>query len=159
VPETNEERSLSLNVKLSATYSLPIARDKVFAGITNPDVLQRCIDGCEKIVQTGEGNYDAHLKIGVAGLKGSYVGKVQMKDLVVPESYTLVIEGKGRPGFVKGTAKIRLVDQGNQTDLHCESDAQVGGMIAAIGSRLVEAAAKKMMDAFFKKFAAEMEAA
>ena len=146
-------------MKFSATYLLAAPRDKVFALLTDPAVLQRCIEGCEKMVRTSEDTYDAHLKIGIAGLKGSYVGKVQLKDKKVPESYTLLIEGKGGPGFVKGTARIQLVDKGNETELRCESEAQVGGMIAAIGSRLVEAIGKKMMESFFKKFGEELKGA
>src|SRR5436309_12154546 len=121
-------------MKLSATYQINAPRDKVFAAITDPAVLQRAIDGCEKMVETGEDTYDAHLKIGLAGLKGSYVGKVQLKDKKPPESYTLLLEGKGAPGFVKGSARVQLTEKGNQTELHCEADAQVGGLIAAIGS-------------------------
>ncbi len=139
-------------MKLTGTYTIAAARDKVFTMITDPAVLQRCIEGCEKMVRTGEDSYDTHLTIGIAGLKGSYVGKVQLKDKLVPESYTLLIEGKGKPGFVKGSAQIKLADKGGQTELRCEADAQVGGLIAAIGSRLVEAAGKRMMDQFFKKF-------
>jgi len=144
-------------MKLQSTYLLPAPRDRVYAAITDPAVLQRVIDGCEKMVQTGEDAYDAHLKIGVAGLKGSYVGKVELKDKRPPESYTLLISGKGAPGFVKGSARIQLTEKAEQTELRCDADAQVGGMIAAIGSRLIEAAAKKMMDEFFRKFAAELQ--
>src|SRR6185503_4062773 len=114
-------------MRLTGTYQLAAPRERVFAAITDPAVLQRVIDGCEKMVQTGQDSYDAHLKIGVAGLKGSYVGKVQLKDLNAPESYTLVIEGKGVPGFVKGAAKIQLADKGGSTDVRCDADAQVGG--------------------------------
>jgi len=144
-------------MKLSGTYEINAPREKVFAAITDPNVLQRCIDGCEKMVKTADNSYDAHLKLGVAGLKGSYVGKVQLKDVKAPESYTLIMEGKGTPGFVKGSAKISLIDKGEKTDLRYEADAQVGGMIAAIGSRLVEAAAKKMMDEFFRKFGEQLK--
>jgi uncharacterized protein len=146
-------------MKLSAAYQLAAPREKVFGMITDPAVLQRCIDGCEKMVQTGEDSYDAHLKIGVAGLKGNYVGKVHLKDKKPPESYTLILEGKGGPGFVKGIAQIRLSEKDGQTELSCDADSQVGGMIAAIGSRLIEATAKKMMDEFFKKFAEQVRAA
>lgn len=124
--------------------------------ITDPAVLQRCIAGCEKMERAGEDQYDAHLKIGIAGLKGNYVGKVQLKDKRVPESYLLILEGKGGPGFVKGSARIQLSDNGAQTEIRCDAEAQVGGMIAAIGSRLFEAVGKKMMDDFFKKFADEV---
>src|SRR5215510_6378319 len=146
-------------MKLSAAYQLAAPREKVFAMITDPAVLQRCIDGCEKMLQTGEDSYDAHLKIGVAGLKGNYVGKVHLKDKKAPESYTLILEGKGGPGFVKGTTLICLAEKDGQTELSCDADAQVGGMIAAIGSRLIEATAKKMMDEFFRKFAEQVRAA
>ena len=145
-----------LAMKLSGTYEINAPRDKVFAAITDPNVLQRCIEGCEKMVKTSENSYDAHLKLGVAGIKGNYVGKVQLQDVKPPESYTLVMEGKGAPGFVKGTARITLVDKGEKTELRYEADAQVGGMIAAIGSRLIEAVAKKMADDFFKKFAQQL---
>src|SRR6059036_726529 len=138
-------------MKLSGTYTLAAPRDKVFAAITDPAVLQRAIDGCEKMVKTGEDSYDAHLKIGLAGLKGSYVGKIQLKDQKPPESYTLVIEGKGGPGFVKATAIITLSEKDGGTELRCDADAQVGGLIAAVGSRLIEAAAKRMLDEFFRK--------
>ena len=144
-------------MKLTGTYTLAAPRDKVFAAVTDPAVLQRVIDGCEKMVKTGEDSYDAHLKIGVAGLKGSYVGKVELKDLKSPESYTLAIEGKGGPGFVKGEAKVQLADKGTSTEVRCEAEAQVGGMIAALGSRLIEPAAKKMMDDFFRKFGQVLE--
>ena len=104
-------------MKLSATYLLEASREKVFAAITDPAVLQRVIDGCEKMVKTGEDSYDAHLKIGLGGIKGTYVGKVQLKDKIPPESYTLVIEGKGGPGFVKGSARVQLTDKASQTEV------------------------------------------
>ena len=146
-------------MKLSGTYQLAAPRDRVFAAITDPGVLQRVIDGCEMMVKTGEDSYDAHLKIGVAGLKGNYVGKIQLKDLRAPESYTLIIEGKGGPGFVKGTAKIALADKAGQTELRCDAEAQVGGLIAAVGSRLIEVTAKKMMDEFFRKLGDQLKTA
>lgn len=142
-------------MKFSAEYPVAAPPEKVFALITDPAVLQRCISGCEKMERTGEDSYNVQLKIGIAGLKGSYAGKVQLKDKKLPESYTLVMEGKGGPGFVKGTAHIRLENKAGQTLIHCEAEAQVGGMIAAIGSRLVDAVGKKQMDEFFKKFAEE----
>ena len=144
-------------MKLSTTHHIKAARAKVYAAITDPAVLQRCIEGCQKLVRTGEDSYDAHLQLGLAGIKGSYVGKLELKDKKLPESYTLVMEGKGAAGFVRSTARIRLVEKDQETELHCEADAQVGGPITAIGSRLIEAAAKKMTDDFFKKFAQIVE--
>ena len=145
-------------MKLSSTHHIKAPRAKVYASIVDPAVLQRCIEGCDRLVRTSEDNYDAYLKLGLAGIKGNYVGKLQLTDKKLPESYTLVVEGKGTPGFVRSTARIRLVEKDQETELHCEAEAQVGGPIAAIGSRLIEAAAKKMTEDFFKKFAQSIEA-
>ena len=136
-------------MKLSAAYTVAAPRERVFTSITDPVVLQRCIDGCEKMVKTAEGNYDAHLKIGVAGLKGNYIGKVQLRDLKAPESYTLIMEGKGAPGFVKGTSAIALRADGVTTAVDVTGTVQTGGPIARLGQRLVGGVAKMMLDRFF----------
>ena len=146
-------------MKFAANYSVTATPEKTFAMITDPVILQRCIAGCEKMERTGEDSYNAHLKVGIAGLKGSYVGKVQLTDKQPPEAYTLQIEGKGAPGFLRGSARIQLKEKDGGTEVRCEAEAQVGGMIAAVGSRLVQAVGKKMMDDFFKQFAEEISKA
>ena len=138
-------------MKLSATRAFNAPQEKVFAALVDPAVLQKCIEGCEKMEKTGEDTYTAHLKIGVAGLKGSYIGNVRIEEKKPPESFTLQADGKGGPGWVKGTARIRISPKGEGSELQCESESQVGGLIAAVGSRLVDAAAKKMLDEFFRK--------
>ena len=143
-------------MKLSATYTFKPAPDKVFAALVDPSVLQKCIDGCEKMEKTGQDSYNAHLKIGVAGIKGSYVGKVRIAEQNPPGSFTLLAEGKGTPGWVKGTAKIQISPKDEGSEVQCESEGQVGGLIAAVGSRLVEAAGKKMQDEFFRKLGQQL---
>jgi carbon monoxide dehydrogenase subunit G len=137
---------------LTATYSFKVTRDTLFAALIDPTVVQRCIDVCETIMKTSDDNYDLHLKIGGARLGGSYIAMAQLKDKKPPESFTLVMENKSSPGFVKGTAKIKLTNSNNETELKCNADVQVGGLIAVVGSRRIEAAAKKMLDEFFRKF-------
>jgi len=144
-------------MKLSVTYAFKAQQEKVFAALGEPAVLQKCIDGCEKMEKTGEDIYAAHLKIGVAGIKGSYVGNIRIEEKNPPESFTLQAEGKGSPGWVKGTAKIQISPKGDGSELQCESEGQVGGVIAAVGSRLVEAAAKKMLGEFFRKLGQQLE--
>jgi carbon monoxide dehydrogenase subunit G len=95
--------------------------------------------------------------LGVAGLKGRYIGKIRMTDKKLPDSYTLLVEGKGMPGFVKGKSLITMEEKGKKTELTCDADVQVGGLIAAIGSRLISAVSKKMMASFFKALAAEIK--
>jgi len=143
-------------MKFNATYSIPAAREKVFTLLTDPAVLQRCIPGCEKIERTSEDHYNAHLKIAVAGLKGNYVGQVNLHNKIPPESCKLLMEGKGGRGFLKGSGHIQLTDKSPQTEIRCDAEIQVGGMIALVGSRLVEVMGKKMLDDFFKNFANEL---
>jgi hypothetical protein len=123
----------------------------VFEALTNPGVLQRAIPGCEKLEKTGEDEYNAHLKLGLAAIKGSYTGKVRLTDKQPPHKFTMHMEGRGAPGFVKGTSLVELKEEGQGTRLNYTADVQVGGLIAAIGSRLIEAAAKKLSEEFFKK--------
>lgn len=143
-------------MKLAIAQAFDAAPAQVFAALTDPAVLQRSIEGCEKMVKTGEDAYDVHLKVGIAGFKGSYTGKVRMSEKQPPESFTLAIEGKGAPGFLKATVRLRLAAAGARTELTGEADATVGGVIAAVGSRLIEAAAKRMTADFFGRIAAEL---
>jgi hypothetical protein len=137
-------------MKLILTSLVPADRARVFAALVDPAVLQRCIPGCESLTTTGPDAYAATLKIGVAGMKGTYSGKAAIRDRQPPDSLTLSFEGKGGPGFVRGSAAIVLSADGDATRIACEADVQVGGLIAAVGSRLVDAAAKKLADDFFR---------
>lgn len=143
-------------MKITITSVIPAHRDHVFAALTDPDVLRRAIPGCETLTATGPDTYEATLKIGVAGLKGTYGGKAAIRDKRPPDSLTLTFEGKGGPGFVRGTAVLALAEEGGATRLAGEADVQVGGLIAAIGSRLVEATAKKLADDFFRQLSREL---
>jgi uncharacterized protein len=143
-------------MKLNLTSLIPVARARVFSALIDQEILRRCIPGCESLVATGPGVYEATLKIGVAGLKGRYSGKAVISDTQPPQSLTLGFEGKGGPGFVRGSAAIALTTEGDATRINAEADVQVGGLIAAIGSRLVEAASKKLADDSFKQLSATL---
>ena len=144
-------------MKLATSAVVPGPRERVFAALVDPEILRRCIPGCETLTASGPDAYEATLRIGVAGLKGSYGGKAAIRDKHPPESLTLSFEGKGGPGFVRGSAAIVLTEEGGGTRIACASDVQVGGLIAAVGSRFVEAAAKKLADDFFRQLSQELE--
>jgi len=139
-------------MKINISQTIPADRARVFAALVDPAILQRAIPGCESLTAAGPDTYEATLKVGVAGLKGTYTGKASIRDKRPPESLTLTFEGKGGPGFVRGSAAITLADDNGSTRLDAVADVQVGGLIAAIGSRLVEAAARKQADDFFRQF-------
>lgn len=137
-------------MKIALSYVLSAPREEVFAALVNPVALKQCIPGCEELIAVDADRYEARLKIGVAGLKGSYSGRAEIRDRQPPDSLTLALDGKGSPGFVRGTAAIRLATDPAGTRVDCEADVQVGGLIAAVGSRLIEAAARKLADDFFR---------
>ena len=136
---------------IQGTCSLPRAPAIVFQALIDPTVLQQAIPGCERIEKTGDDEYLAHLKIGIAAVKGSYRAGVQISEKRPPHRFTLRMEGKGAPGFVNGTARIELKEDGHNAQLIYNADVQVGGLIAAVGSRMIEAAAKKLIGDFFQK--------
>jgi uncharacterized protein len=140
-------------MRLTTSSFVPADRERVFAALIDPDILQRVIPGCESLTPTGPDAYAATLKIGVAGLKGSYGGTAAIVDKRPPDTLRLTFDGKGGPGFVRGSAAITLAAEGSGTRVTSEADVQVGGLIAAVGSRLVEATARKMSDDFFSRLA------
>ncbi len=145
-------------MKLSATYNIPAPRERVFDALTDPAMLCRCIEGCEMFSVQEDGTYHARLCVGIGSIKGNFTGIARMTDVNPPETYTLNVDGRGGPGFVIGSARMRLAPEGEATTLSCDADVNVGGMIAAVGSRLVAVAAKRMMDRFFEALAREMAA-
>jgi carbon monoxide dehydrogenase subunit G len=146
-------------MKLSAHYHVGVSADRVYAALTDPAILQRCIPGCEELSPDGVDRFRARIKVGVAGLKGVYTGTAELRDRNPPHSFTLVVDGKGAPGFVRASAKIVCAPADGGSRVDCDADVQVGGLIAADGSRLVEAAARQQMDAFFRQLALAVTAA
>ena len=145
-------------MKISAAAAVMAPRERLFEALNNPDVLRRCIPGCEELTAEGSDTYRVRLKLGVAGLTGQYVGKVTYQNLQPPESFTLAFDGKGKTGFVLGTAAVSIADDQGTARVDCEADVQVGGAIAAVGSRLMVALARKLTQDFFRRVAGEIGA-
>ena len=145
-------------MKLSTSFAIALPPDRVYAALVDPALLQRCIPGCEELKSIGPDMFEARLRVGVAGLKGTYTGKATLRDQRPPESFTLTFDGKGTGGFVRGTANIRLTPEPPATRVSSDVDLQVGGLIAAVGSRLIDSAARKLADEFFQHLAAEIGA-
>ena len=147
---------------LTGEYRIPAPRETVWAALNNPDVLKACIPGCEELNKTSDTEFVARVVAKIGPVKAGFGGKVTLSDIDPPNGYTITGEGQGgAAGFAKGGAKVRLeaVDGGAATVLHYTADAQIGGKLAQIGSRLVEGSAKKLADEFFAAFAAQAAAA
>lgn len=147
---------------LTGEYRIPAPRETVWAALNNPDILKACIPGCEELNKTSDTELVAKVVAKIGPVKAAFGGKVILSDLDPPNGYTITGEGQGgAAGFAKGGAKVRLeaVDGGAATVLHYAADAQIGGKLAQIGSRLVEGTARKLADEFFAAFAAQAGAA
>jgi carbon monoxide dehydrogenase subunit G len=146
---------------LTGEYRIPAPRETVWAALNNPDILKACIPGCEELNKTSATEFVARVVAKIGPVKAGFGGKVTLSDLDPPNGYTIAGEGQGgAAGFAKGGAKVRLepVDGGSATLLRYAADAQIGGKLAQIGSRLVEGSAKKLADEFFAAFAAQAAA-
>ena len=138
-------------MEVSATYTFDAPRQRVWELLIDPQVIAGCLPGCEAMEPTGDDTYRAILTIGIAAITGRYEGTVRMSDKDEPAGYTLVVEGKGKPGFVNGSANVSLAeaDGGARTSVAVTGRAQVGGTIARVGQRLLGGVSKMMMDRFF----------
>ncbi len=142
-------------MNLSGEHRIEAPRDKVWAALNDPDILKQAIPGCEQIEKTSATEFTATVKTKVGPVSAKFSGIVRLSDLDPPHGYTISGEGKGgAAGFAKGGAKIRLEEDGAATILHYEVDAQVGGKLAQIGSRLIDGTARKLAGQFFDNFAA-----
>ena len=142
-------------MKVEGTHELHVPRERVYALLIDPEVLRRCIPGCESLEETQEHSYTATMKAGVGAIKGTFKGSVHLEDMRPPEHYRIVVEALGGPGFVKGSGDFDLEDQDGVTLIKYAGEMQVGGTIAAVGQRMIQAAAKMTASQFFTRLEAE----
>lgn len=144
---------------MNGSYDIAAPREAVWAALNDVEVLKACIPGCESITKHSDTELEATVSAKVGPVKAKFTGAVTLSDIDPPNGYTISGEGKGgAAGFAKGGAKVSLVDAGAGTTLSYEVNANVGGKLAQIGSRLIDSTAKKMADQFFSKFSAEAAA-
>ena len=144
-------------MKLTGEVIFNAPRDRTWAVLNDPAVLQKHMPGCESLHAIGPDRYEALLKIGVAAIKGSYKATLTVADQREPESYRLRVEGSGKPGFVKGEGTVHLHEQGDRTRVTYDGDLQVGGLIARVGLRLLGGLTEKMTREFFEGLAREVD--
>lgn len=145
---------------MAGSVALPADRDTVWAALNDPEVLKRCIPGCQDLVRTGDSGFQATAKVSIGPVKATFKGQVNLSDIDPPNGYTISGEGQGGvAGFAKGGAKVALADaEAGGTLLSYDVEAQVGGKIAQLGGRLVNGVAKKYADEFFANFAKALAA-
>jgi carbon monoxide dehydrogenase subunit G len=139
---------------MSGEYRIAAPREKVWQALNDPAILKQCIPGCESLEKLSDTEMNGKVTAKVGPVTARFGGKVTLSDLDPPNSYRISGEGTGGPaGFAKGGATVSLSDDSGATVLNYKVDANVGGKLAQIGSRLIDGTARKMADDFFARFA------
>ena len=144
---------------MSGQYRIQAPRDVVWAALNDPEVLKRCIPGCKELEQKSPTELAAKVSLKIGPISANFSGDVTLQNLNPPAGYTIAGQGSGgAAGFAKGSADVALteVEGGAETDLAYTAKADVGGKLAALGGRLIQATSKKLADEFFSAFANEL---
>ena len=143
---------------MTGEYRIAAPREKVWAGLNDPETLRASIPGCESLEKTGDNSFSAKVVAKVGPVKAKFGGDVTLSNINPPESYTISGEGKGgAAGFAKGGADVKLAEDGEGgTILTYTANADVGGKLAQLGSRLIDGTSKKMADEFFSNFSEQV---
>jgi carbon monoxide dehydrogenase subunit G len=133
-------------MKLEGEYVFDGPREEVWNIVRDPEVLATALPGTQKLEQVSENEYAGKMHVRIGPVSGVFSGRLVVSDEVPPESYTLSVDGRGAPGFAKGTGHVRLLEQeGERTLMEYEGEMQVGGKIASVGQRLIDTASRSMI--------------
>ena len=139
-------------MKLSGSYQINLEKQKVWEALNDPEVLKKAIPGCEEFIKNSDTEFTAKATNKIGPFNPSFTGDIELGDLYPPHSYKISGSGNSPVGFASGEATVKLEDHENGTKLVYQVQANVGGKIAQVGSRLIDMTAKKMADIFFGKF-------
>lgn len=150
-------------MKIGGSYTLPVARDRAYQMLQDPEILARCMPGTDHLARIGPDEYEMKMKVVISAVQGLFAGKVRITDQKPPQQFRLVVEGSGKVGFMKGEGLLTLVPatvttgisiRGSEgAEVRYEGDVQVGGTIAGVGQRLLDTTAKMIIKKFFEKLA------
>ena len=140
-------------MEMSGEQLIPASQQDTWDALNDPQVLKACVPGCEAINHIADNEYQVQMVARVGPVSAKFKGRLTLSDIKPPHSYSIAFEGQGgAAGFAKGGAQVKLSPENGQTRLAYDVKASVGGKLAQIGSRLVDAAAKKVADDFFRNF-------
>lgn len=142
---------------MQGSRQLAITREQAWEALNDPEILKRCITGCEKFELTGDNAYAIVVAIRIGPVSARFNGKVTLADIVAPESYSLRFDAQGgAAGFGKGESHVQLVPNDTGVELRYSVKSTVGGKLAQIGQRLIDGVAKSLAEEFFSRFEAEL---
>ena len=139
-------------MKLSGSYQINLEKQKVWEALNDPEILKKSIPGCEEFTKETENEFNAIATNKIGPFNATFKGTIELKEIDAPNSYKIVGSGNSPVGFASGEALVKLESKNDKTELTYSVEANVGGKIAQVGSRLIDMTAKKMADIFFGKF-------
>jgi len=145
-------------MKIEGSYTIKSPRERLFRLLTSPEILQRCVPGCQSLEANEDGSYKMAMKTGIGSIRGLFTGLIRLDNINKPENFKMIVEGKGTPGFLKGEGALDLVVQGEEITVNYSGDVSVGGTLASVGQRMVQSAAKMITSQFFAAIEAEAKA-
>jgi carbon monoxide dehydrogenase subunit G len=137
-------------VKIEGQYTIAAPQQTVWDRLNDPEVLAKSLPGVDKLESTGPDSYKAKIKYKMGPVSGTFDGTVELSEKNPPNSMRLKTSARGGPGFVNGDGKVELTAKGDETEIRYSGEVQLGGMLAAVGSRMLEGAAKKSIEEFFQ---------
>ena len=139
-------------MKLSGSYQINLEKQKVWEALNDPEILKKSIPGCEEFTKETENEFNAIATNKIGPFNATFKGTIELKEIDAPNSYKIIGSGNSPVGFASGEALVKLESKNDKTELTYSVEANVGGKIAQVGSRLIDMTAKKMADIFFGKF-------
>jgi carbon monoxide dehydrogenase subunit G len=144
-------------MEITGSQSIPASCQRVWEALNDPAILQRSLPGCESVERVSSEEFKVVMAVAIGPLRARFNGRLKLCDVCAPQSCTLVFEGQGGViGFGKGQSSVRLTQASGQTELAYGAQAQVGGKLAQVGSRLIDTVARKMAGDFFTAFKAQL---
>lgn len=146
-------------MKIEGKYTVPATREAVYKQLLDPSALRQALPGCEELTPNPDGSYQAKMKVGIAAIKGTYQGRVEILEPNPYEQFRMRVNAQGKGGFLKGEGLVVLSNSGIETTVSYSGETQVGGMIASVGQRMVQAATRKIVNQFFEAFTKQFQQA
>ena len=142
-------------MKISGVHAVPADPLRTYELLQDPVVLARAMPGCNQLDPIGPGEYEMRMKVIISSIQGLFTGRIRVADPAPPTGFRLVVEGSGKVGFMRGEGLLSLSPVNGATEIRYDGEVQLGGVIASVGQRMIDAAAKMVIRKFFESFAAE----
>ena len=143
-------------MEITDTHNFAATPEDVWAVLMDPAAIQACLRGCRELRPIGDNRYHADISIGVGAVSGTFSATVTLSDQSPPNSYRISVDATGKPGFARGSADVLLKRVASGTEVEVNASAEVGGLIARVGQRLIEGVARMTVAGFFSCLAARL---